>query len=295
MHIKRTPIFLLLIFFSSSLPAQESGSGSLQINVNLPEPFYVVIDDNLIEAQKVDSGSVFKVETGFHSFVIVSKFAEDHFFHAIIEEDKLTLYDHRFTNYRINYNSTFNQLENRQNLFIRTDPNSEIYLDGEYVGKHTQSLLLNSGDYTIKTVHPSEGSLQQRITIDYGDDEYVSRYNIPQHENSSIASILPGAGYILNGQDHKAIATYITMGLLAGSYFTIEKKITRQRRIWDVEKLESLQTASLIGIGVVYVISIIDGNRKPKNGYPERSFIFKSEDMSLANTSVPTVGFKVNF
>ena len=269
--------------------------GKLKINLNLPEEFYLVIDDNLIGAQKVDSGSVIEIEPGLYSFVIVSRFIDDHFFHILIEEGEITEYNHTFSVFRMNHKSTFNQLENEQNLFIKTDPNSEIFLDDKYIGKHTQSLLLNPGTYTIKIVHPTSGSLKETITIYYADDEYIARFNIPQHNYSGSVNILPGAGYILNGQDNKAIATYITLTMLVGSYFTIEKKITRQNLIWDVEKLESLQTASLIGIGVVYVFSVIDGSRKPRNGYPEKSMIFGTESMSFTNSTTPTIGFKLRF
>ena len=297
--MQKTILFILIFFGVNLNPyAQEALMGKLKVNLNLPEEFYAVIDDNLIEAQKVDSGSVIELEPGLHSFVIASRFIDDHFFHALIERGEMTEYNHTFSVFRLNYKSTFNQLENEQNLHIRTDPGSEIFLDGEYIGKHTQSLLLNPGTYTIETVHPTSGSLKEKVTIDYVDDKYVARFNIPQHNYSGLSNILPGAGYILNGQENKAIATYITLALLAGSYYSIEKKITRRNQIWDVwdvEKLEPLRTASLIGIGVVYVFSVIDGSRKPKNGYPERSMIFGSESMSFTNTNAPTVGFRLRF
>ncbi len=288
-------LFFLISSFSINVVSQDSNQGKLKINVNLPEPFYLVIDKNLNEAQKVDSGQVVSLSAGLHIITLVSKFIDDHSFQIQIDSDTLNLYSNTFTVFRIDHKSTFKQIENQENLVIVTDPESDIYLNGELIGKQYSSVLVNPGTYKIKTDHPTAGSLEQKIKVDLAETEQFSRFNIPQHSYSSAIHLFPGAGYILNGQDDKAITTYLSLALLTGSYFTLERKKSRQAPIWNVKNMESLQTASLIGIGAVYLFSIIDGKRKPKNGYPGKASAFELSNLVLSKNLVPSASFKVNF
>ena len=106
---------------------------------------------------------------------------------------------------------------------------------------------------------------------------------------------MPGAGYLINGEKDKAIFTYFTMGLLVGSYFSLDRKIREQSPIFDITKLERMQTASLIGLGVVYVLSTIDGARKPRNGYPGNESKLELTSLGLNENLRPSAGFRINF
>tara|TARA_R110000868_G_scaffold378658_7_gene644212 strand:+ start:7009 stop:7908 length:900 start_codon:yes stop_codon:yes gene_type:complete len=299
MKITKKFLLLLIILITSLISsfgiAQDSDLGHLKINVNLPEPFYVVINSNLEQAQKVDSGIVIDLRSGIYDLTIVSKFIDDYSFKVQIKPNKLTTYSHTFKVFRIDHKSSFKQIENQENLVISTDPESSIYLNGEFVGKHFASMLVNPSTYQVKVTHPSHGSLEQKVEVDWAETEYFSKYNQPQNNYSSSTYLFPGAGYIITEQKDKAIFTYLSMALLAGSYFSIDHKIRTQSNIRDVHKLKSLKTASLIGLGVVYFITTLDGKRKPKTGYPGKPNRFELTSIGLNKNLIPVTSLRFNF
>lgn len=297
MQITKKILFLLLFFisFSTLIIAQDSNVGKLVVNVNLPESFYLINGNDLINAEQIDSGSVLDLEAGLYSFTIISKFIDDFKFRVQIIPNQINTYSHAFKTFRIGYRSTFEQLENQENLVISTDKLSEIFINGEPIGKHYASLLLNPGTYNIKTIHPTAGSLEQEIEVKWNETFFFTKFNEPQFANATSINLIPGGGYLINGQKDKAIVTYLTMGLLIGSYFTIDRKIKDQRAIFNLQNLENLQTISLVGFGLVYALSTIDGMRKPKNGYPANTKNLEFTSISLNKKVFPMTSLKFNF
>jgi len=294
--LKKSFFFLLIIFSLPSIAiAQDSNQGQLMIHVNLPEPFYLVNGTDLINAVKVDSGEVIDLTAGLYTFTIVSEFVDNHSFKVQIIPGEQIDYSYRFTVFRIDYRSSFVQLENQENLVINTDLDSEIFLNGKQIGKHYASLLVKPGVYEIETVHPTFGKLTDKIEVSWYETIYFARFNQPQFANASGFNYMPGAGYLINGEKDKAIFTYLTMGFLVGSYFSLDRKIREQSPIFDINKLERLQTASLIGLGVVYVLSTIDGARKPRNGYPGDDSKLELTSFGLNENLGPNAGFRINF
>lgn len=289
------PLLVFILSYSSSVIGQEPNTGNLLININIPDSFYIVDGNDLINAQKVESGQVLNLDIGVYHFTIVSGYTDDFPISVRIESGATTTLSHTFNVFRINHYSSLAQIENQQNLIINTDPDSEIYLNGNQVGKHRVELLVNPGFYSIKTIHPLYGSLKENVEVSFTETELFSRYNEHQIRNAPIKSLLPGVGYLINDQKDLAILTYFTMGYLAGSYFSIDRKIRDQSAINDVQRLENQQTASLIGLGVVYLFTTIHSKRKPSNGYPQKKSIFGLSNVYINNTIIPTTGFKIGF
>ncbi len=297
MRILKKSFFLLLIIFTlqSIAIAQDSNTGQLLIDVNLPKPFYLVNGIDLLNAIKVDSGEVIDLSAGLYTFTIVSEFVDNHSFKVQIIPGEQIDYFYRFTVFRIGYRSSFVQLENQENLVINTDIDSEIFLDGKKIGKHYASLLVKPGIYEIETVHPTFGKLKDKIEVNWYETTDFARFNEPQVTNASAINYMPGASYLINGEKDKAIFTYFTMSILVGSYFSLDRKIREQSPIFDITKLERMQTASLIGLGVVYVLSTIDGARKPRNGYPGDNSKLELTSLGLNQNLGPSAGFRINF
>ena len=287
--------FLLLSF--STVHAQEADSGKVYFDVNLPEPFYLVINSNLVDAQLVTPGDTLTLPVDNYHFIIVSRYVDDFDIYAFIEKDKVESFTHTFETFRVDHNSTFRQLNSHTNLFVNTDPASAIYVNGKESGTGQLSTLLNPGRYTIKTVHPEAGSLTKSVTIGLAETEVINRFNINQKTDNMGYYMLPAGGYLLTEQMDKAILTYVILGGLAGLYFSLDKKMRNDplQYKWDHSKLKNLQKTSIAAFVGVYVLTTFDGLRKPREGFPGKEIEMNFEDLRVGDQAVQTAGLRVNF
>jgi hypothetical protein len=295
MTISIKPLYSLipLILLPFAISAQQSETGKLTIDVNLPDPFYIVVNDQLTEAQKISDGGSITLEPGTYQLTLISGYTDDYHFEIEIEPGDDLRYEHRFEVFHIDQESTFRELEDWVNLVIQTDKESEIFVDGESKGFQQAYLLVNPGMHVVESRHPTLGSLKKKVLIEYAETEEVYRYNQLQSSISPSIFLLPGAGYIITKQQDKTILTYLSMGVLFGSYISLDQKILYSSRVYDEDQLKNLQRASLIGLGVVYLVTTIDGMRKPRQGYPGDPIEFELGQASVGGHLFPTAGFKV--
>ena len=296
-----TPVSLLLILISafpiSYANAQNIDWANLELHVNLPDSFYVLLNNEVTNAQKVAPGQAFSVPTGLRQITIVSQYIDDYTFYHQVKPNQLNTYHHTFETFRLGYKSSYQQIISNQNLVIKTDSAATIYLDGKEIGNGTANLLLNPGQYQLKSVHPEFGSFTRNVRVRAAETEIVHRYNEYQSDKSPGLFILPGGGYIVTEQDQKLILTYLTMAGLGASYLTIEQKLNKDpsEYLYNHSKMRSLQKTALLTMGAVYLITTIDGFRKPKGGYPGGKIALKFDEIQFPNQSIPTAGLYVTF
>ncbi|MCP9290476.1 PEGA domain-containing protein [Gracilimonas sediminicola] len=197
------------------------------------------------------------------------------------------------------------------NLTIITDPNSSIYFDGEYVGEHIAKVVALTGKHKLVIKHPEFGSLTKRIDTKIYEQTHIERYNKSPSDLSFATQLLPGAAYVSKKQNYRAGVTY---GLLAGlsiQLFRQQKAYTNKKNEFsnwkqlynrsqtteelieyrekaekaqrNLDKISEKFNAYLLGLGAVYIISTLDGIRKPRQGYKHNSNNF------YANASVSAV------
>lgn len=287
--------FLLLSY--STLHAQKADSGQVYFNINLPEPFYLVINSNLVEAKLVAPGDTLTLPVDNYHFIIVSRYIDDFDINVYIEKDRVERISETFETFRVDHNSTFRQLNSRTNLFVNTDPASTIYVNGKESGTGQFTTLLNPGRYTIKSVHPEAGSLTKSVTIGLAETEIINRFNINQKTDNMGYYMLPAGGYLMTEQFDKAVLTYLVLGGLVASHFTLEQKMRNDplEYHWDHSKLKSIQKTSIAAFLGVYVLTTFDGLRKPKEGFPGKEIELNFEDLRVGNKAVQTAGLRVNF
>ena len=283
------------LFISNDVAAQSKMTGKLYFDVNLPEPFYVVLNDDLINAQKISPGDTLSLPSGLYDITLISYFIDDEYFEQYVDANSITRIHRNYQKFRILHRSTFTQLENRANLAIKTDPGAEIFIDGEKVGIENSSLLLNPGKYTVKSVHPELGTITNKVKISYAETELLNRYHTNQSTRSPGLYFLPAGGYIITEQTNKVIFTYLTLSALGVSYFTIDNKLRESDYIYDHDRLRTLQKASLYTFGAVYLLTTIDGLRKPKGGYPGKEKSIFIDQAMIHGKSVPMAGLNISF
>ena len=132
---------ILCLGFSSNSHAQID-SGYVHLQFNLPESYFLVIDDNFQSARLVQPTDRIAASVGYRKFTLVSKFIDDYTFHLTVKEGLESTYNYTFEKFRIDHASTYNELINQENLVIYTDSLSTIYLNDKQIGLgHSSSLL----------------------------------------------------------------------------------------------------------------------------------------------------------
>lgn len=142
---------------------------------------------------------------------------------------------------------------------------------------------------------PTNGTVKETVTIDINDQINLARFNKEQRSTPTFVKLLPGAGYISNGQNVQAKRTYISFALLAGSYFGLNYFYNKKSADFDFQYEQYLQTSnfqdavyyrnaseqtleeldlinkSITAIGVtslaVYLFTTLRGFQKPSGGY----------------------------
>lgn len=337
--MKKIIAFILFSFFSllvtalipTNLFGQEILSNEktwLKVITNLPE-YFIVVDDDYSNAQLVQRGDSILLSPGDKSIIIVNEIINDHFIKNLnlIEEQTNTI-QVIFSNLPLRPQSSFQILKQQYNLEIITDSSSSIFINDEYVGDYTAKLIVPSGKHHIRIKHPEEGELKYNFTKKrVHQTDHIARYVINPNEISFAAHLIPGAGYISSKSTIKLVTTYSLMAGLAGLYILQNKEYqdthakykhyemlyaettnTRDaitfrkeanKAISSLESTKSNMAITAILLGATYVISTIDGFRKPKSGY-KGSITPKKHDVSLDsysynNSFTPVLSYKYYF
>ncbi len=282
-------------------------TGYVRFEVNVPGTFYVVPDNDFHQSRLITSGDSVSVPTGEHTITMISHYFDDIFRDVFVEEGKTTLVKEQISTFRIDHNSSWKYLMNETNVIIQTDDESVIYIDDQEVGLSQASLLLNPGTYKLRIEHPDEGSLKDKIEIGYAEGLSYARYNVNPIKFNPAMKILPGAGYLINGQNQRAIGTYLVLAGLGFSWYSTTQKYNDAKSEYDfygdyitvskqhLTNLKRNRDLSRLGFFGFYLLTTIDSFRKPKNGYPGKKVDFDLSANSVSSITYPEVTFTYRF
>lgn len=291
--------FILFLFSSSQIAAQntEFSNAWLKVISNLQQ-YYVVIDQDFEHPHLINRGDSIKVAPGSRHITIVWETVNDKTFTINAKAGK-TIDRQIFHAFPTNPRSSYKTIVSQTNLIITTDPNSSIYMDGKYLGKGDAQVLRKPGAYKLLIKHPTFGSLKKKISVNTFHVKYIERYNRDPEPGIEVFNFIPAGGYIQNRQSIKTAITYVSFGAgitaliyLNNSYkkhdnnrmefidqyseaSTIKDavffRIMAEREIEEIEQINN--TMKNIGIGMIalYVLTTLDGMRKPRDGYKKTS------------------------
>lgn len=296
-------LFLTFLFFfllsSQYTYAQQADSTNAWMKVisNL-EQYYVVVDQDFEHPYLINKGDSVQVNPGVRHITVVWKTINDHKFTINAkagETNKRYIY-HSSPNYP---RSSYQTIVSQTNLFITTDENSTVYINGEKSGKHIVQTIVKPGTHLLRIEHPEYGTLKKHVQVNNLNVTEVARFNENPNKGKHFQRIIPGVGYLLNGQYVHASVTYATLlgaasaalisnhryhkkedlfhqqnaEYLAANSLTEATKY-RQEALSTLNEMDNLNkkiTAYSVGIAGIYIFSTIQGFLKPKSGYPGSS------------------------
>lgn len=313
---------------SDSTSIDESDKfGYLQLSVTDQDSFYVVINNRFDEAMEIASGDSIELEAGRIHFRIVKRYYMDVQRFVTIEANKTKKVGTNLIQVRGDDNrgrrSSYPRLFWEGNNFVLSDPNTDLYIDGEYTG--TQYVVVDTTrEFEIRGVHPSGKEFSASFMPDGGVSFNLhQRYVKPSRSKARALSMLPGGSQFYKGQRLRAIAVSLaTLGgaALAYSYETryqdsmdtynrlnIKYKSSRnpeeayvlgneaEEAYSESVSLAKTRNRFIYGTALVYVANIIDGFIAPSIGYRNKNRTINPYlDFDPAYKQ-PVIGVKSNF
>lgn len=285
---------------------QDSSSSWLKVIADL-EQYYVVLDKDFKNPHLINRGDSIQVDSGMHHVSVVWETINDQNFTFNAKVGETTV-RRIFNAFPEQPKSSYQTIVNQTNLFISTDEKSIIYIDGKRVGQHTTSALLIPGTHQLRIEHPEYGSLNKKITVNSFNVTQINRYNENPHKNKHFQRLIPGVGYLLNGQYIHASLTYTTLIGATSALLLSNKNYNNKQDLFDefnskylaasslsealnykqealstlddMDRLNKKITAYSLGIASIYIISTVHSFLKPKDGYPGDSRNFPKLNLS---------------
>ncbi len=289
---------------SDSLAIDENDKiGYLKLTVSDQDSFYVAINNNFDEVLKIASKDTLTYKAGVNQIRIIKKYYLDFVRNITIEEDKiknihLSLIPTR-GNEQMSRRSSYPRLFWGANNFILSDPETELFLDGEYAG--TQYAMVDTTRrFEIRGVHLSGEEFSKSFSP--GKEvpfNFHQRYVKPSRSKARTLSLLPGGSQLYKKQTLKAVAfSVFTLGgaALAYSYETLYQDAkadferlntlyrranspgeafqlgTEAKKAFDKSvNLSVVRNRILYGTTILYLVNIVDGFIAPSIGYRDES------------------------
>lgn len=313
---------LFLLISATTLVAQ-SGSSFVKIELQGEDNFLVFNNDfnNCIPFNSSDSIAVSK---GILSLKIISKFYQDVNISVQIEENETK----EFKIYPIflekdserETRSSYAQCFWDSNVFIISDHDSDIYFEGEKIGVENSRLMLPDGSYKT-TAALGDISSTKKITVS-DNFQVVENYIRPEKSTIYLRSLVPGyAQFSKREQLRGGLFATLSSGLVFSAIFN-EHRVRREsseyellrfqyaaasdpnrileiieeseRTLDDIDRYKKIRNYSLVGLGLVYILNVVDGIRPPEIGF--RSNRMKINPyIDFDKSLVPNANLKIDF
>lgn len=314
---------LFLLISASTLVAQ-SDSAFVKIEIPTEDNFLVINNDfnNCISFNSSDSIAVSK---GILSLKIISKFYQDINTSVQIEENEtkqIKLYpiflekdSERET--RSSYARCFWD----SNVFIISDHDSDIYFEGEKIGVENSRIMLPDGSYKT-TAALGDISLSKKITVS-DNFQVVENYIRPKKSTIYLRSFLPGYAQFSKREQLKgSLFASLSSGLVFSAIFNEHRVKQRsseyeqlrlqyitthdpnrileiieesEQTLNDIDRHKKIRNYSIIGLGVTYVLNLIDGRRPPEFGFRPNNRIKINPYIDFDKTLLPNANVKIDF
>ncbi|WP_340105269.1 DUF5683 domain-containing protein [Rhodohalobacter sp. 8-1] len=278
-------------------------TGYLKISVSDIEKFHVVLNNRFEDAKEVASGDSIEIEAGRHHYRIVKQYYMDVQRFVNIEADSVFHVSTRLLSSRgnelLSRRSSYPRLFWESENFILTDPETDIYVNGEYAGTH-YATVDTAGSFDVRMSHPSGREATAQFTPAGGVPfNFFENHLKPSKSKARYLSFIPGGSQFYKKQPLKAIAFLAaTVGTAALAY-SAENRY--QNRISDFNRLsreykaagnpqeayllgneaegafnESVSIAKtrnriIYGTALIYLTNIVDGFLAPSIGFRDNS------------------------
>ncbi|MCB9211640.1 MAG: hypothetical protein H6609_19945 [Ignavibacteriales bacterium] len=213
-----------LFFLLTVLHAQEVSSsihkfGQLKIILHVElNSYYLIVDKKFDDYIEIDKDSILTLPIGDHEITIVSKNYRDYEFKVKIEEGKLVTHRSTIISNIIdeseNNESSYSWIKFNVNVKIFTDYDSDLFINGEFIGKGSTTQDLPEGDYKIESKHILAGNTTRLLKIRSKKFQTISMYNKPEKLWSQFLSVFPGVSQFYKGQ---LFRSYLYLGLTISS------------------------------------------------------------------------------
>lgn len=211
-------IFLPLLFFTLSiLRAQENSNnanlGQLKIVIHVELGFYyLIVDKDYDNFISVNNDSLFSLPVGLHDFTIVSNKFQDYYFTVNIVEGITLTHDcnimTELKDKNLYHGSSYPWIKSKINAEIYTDDDSEIFIDGKFLGKGPMLNDLSEGKHIIESKNNFAETSVRNINISSKEFQTILIYNKPEKTWAQLLGFFPGASQIYKGQNFRGY-TYI--------------------------------------------------------------------------------------
>jgi hypothetical protein len=288
------------------LDVKNSNGKTIQYNIDVPESYKV---SNLPE--NVNSEDPVPLYSGNISFTVNSNSYNSTEISATITPGKTT--EKSVIMYTVGQAADLERRKKLQPavLNVKSDPLSDIYINGQRAGKSEVVENIVPGDTEITIEHPS-GTASKKITLSEGELRELYLSTLPKKSVALISGILPGVGHIytqrkrgwlyLTGTVGSALFTgwqYIEYQDKKDSFYemqdtynnatTLDEATDAREKLLEIET-EMNNTYTILGYSAIstlslYALSYIDLLIfKPKWGY-QKNVEFRS---SIGMIHVPT-------
>jgi hypothetical protein len=327
-------IFIALILccsikgFSQELKT-ETVSGYLRINVTDLDSVYVVVNDNFNAVFNIASGDTLTLATGTTKVRIIKKYYQDLVTTVEIQEGEIRRLGTQLMPLsgreieKQSLRSSYARLFWEANNFILSDPETDLFVNGEYVGTHFAKVD-TVGTFDVTGIHSSGARFTKTFKANAESPFHFHQKHVkPSRATSWSMSILPGGSQFYKKQTLKGIAfTALTLGgaALAYSYESryqesfeefgminfkyrsadnpydaIQLGVEAEKAYNKSVRLSKTRNRILYGTALVYFINIVDGFMAPAIGFREQSRLINPYlDFDLVYQQ-PVIGVKTTF
>ncbi len=316
-------LFLIVPIGTLAQPTEHDSTdyGWVKLKINIPE-FFVLINRDLEKHQLYHSGDSLFLPHGYQELTIIGESIHDYNTMVYVRTGQTTRKTILFPTFPKRPRSFFHALQNEINIRIFTDSESDIFIDGELVGRNYTELLLSAGKHKLQIVHPEKGKLTKSFNADFQSIKTIARYNERPFNFSPILKFIPGIGYFSQKRNTRAVITIATLASLGTGIFFQNNKHNEIRTKYDSVYKEYLLTTSSVqavqyrtqaikyldemdsinfktraftlSALAVYAITTIDGFLKPRSGYKGPARVH-AQMSSFNSTLYSEVKLKIEF
>lgn len=296
----------LFLFYSvkgySQEVKDEDSVGYLVVYTVGVDSVHVVINDDFNTAFKIASGDTLTLPTGPAKVRVIKKYYSDQLVTILIREGKTVDLIARMTSLlsgRATDSSSYARIFWGGNNFFLSDPDTELFVNGEFAGSHY--IVLDSKErFEVTGVHSTGAYFSKKIRPDrMATFNFHQRHFQPSRATSRILSFFPGGSQFYKKQNIKAvsfIAAIIGGAALAYSYDTRYQisfdnfiKLNDEYRKADNPtdayylglvaqeaydksvRLSNNRDRIIYGTALVYLLNIVDGFIAPSIGFRDKS------------------------
>jgi len=312
-------------------PKSESESedtfGYLRVNVVDLDSAYVVINEDFKSFFEIASGDTLTLPTGQTKIRIIKRYFVDQVTTFEIEEGITNRLSANLIPTRgreaSSLRSSYPRLFWGANNFVLSDPETELFVNGEYVGTHF-ARIDTVGRFDVKGIHSSGATFSR--TFEAPEDQlfhFHQKHLQPSRTTSRALSILPGGSQFYKGQNIKAVSfitgilggaalaysydnryqqSYDEFNMLADLYILAGNPsdayrlgLEAQNALDDAERYSTTRDWIIYGTALLYVINVVDGFLAPTIGFRDKSRLINPYMDFDPVYQQPVIGFQTSF